>query len=99
MENIRFYAIEKRFTPEDGRLAEHETIVCEGTEIECQYRIRDLKKIQAEHQDDIPAEDAQPGIQIDPEYFVVNAEEYDEKHSIKQQRNIMSKFFSEFGGL
>lgn len=99
METILYYAVEKRFTAEDGRLAEHETIVCSGTEIECLYRIRDIKKLQSGHSSaGDEAELTEGGIQIDPEYFVVEAEKYDKEHSLKEQRSIMSKFFSEFGG-
>ena len=107
MENIIYYAIEKRLTPEDGRLAEHETIVCTGSEIECYHRIKELKKIQSEHQTEADAQqsvqeaDLPEGglqLQIDPEYFVVPASEYDREHSLNEQRSIMDKFFSEFGG-
>ena len=80
MENIVYYAIEKRLTPEDGRLAEHETIVCTGSEIECHYRIKELQKIQSEHQTEADAQQSVQDIdmseggglqlQIDPEYFV-----------------------------
>lgn len=108
MENIVYYAIEKRLTPEDGRLAEHETIVCTGSEIECHYRIKELRKIQSEHQTEADAQQSVQDIdmseggglqlQIDPEYFVVPAEQYDKEHSLNEQRNIMGRFFSEFGG-
>ncbi|MCI6712016.1 MAG: hypothetical protein MR576_08630 [Firmicutes bacterium] len=108
MENIVYYAIEKRLTPEDGRLAEHETIVCTGSEIECHYRIKELQKIQSEHQTEADAQQSVQDIdmseggglqlQIDPEYFVVPAEQYDKEHSLNEQRSIMGKFFSEFGG-
>lgn len=74
----------KRLTPEDGRLAEHETIVCTGSEIECHYRIKELQKIQSEHQTEADAQQSVQDIdmseggglqlQIDPEYFVVPAE-------------------------
>jgi hypothetical protein len=72
---------------------EHETIVCQGTEIECHQRIRELRDIQTQQTES----DTESGIQIEPEYFVVPAEEYDEKHSLKQQRSIMDKFNLEFG--
>ncbi|MGN1350301.1 MAG: hypothetical protein ACI4VM_04805 [Anaerovoracaceae bacterium] len=102
MEEQTFYAIEKRITTEDGRLMEHETIVCSGSEIECQYRIRELRKIQEENaeKDDPQEQDMMGGegfaIQIDPEYYVVPAEKYDEEHSLNQQRSMMNRFMAEF---
>lgn len=102
MENQVFYAIEKRITTEDGRLMEHETIVCSGSEIDCQYRIRELRKLQEENAEkdepEMPEMMGEEGfaIQIEPEYYVVPADEYDEKHSLNQQRSMMNKFMAEF---
>ena len=100
MEEILYYAIERRMNTEDGRLAEHETIVCSGSEIDCQRRIRELRKLQEENEksEEIPQDMEYGGIQIEPQYFVVQAKQYDEEHSLNQQRSMVNKFMQEFGG-
>lgn len=96
-----YYAIEKRITTEDGRFMEHETIVCQGTEIECYRRIKELKQIreseEGKEDDDPQMLEGGVMIQIEPEYEVVEADKYDEEHGLKAQRSILDRFNAEFG--
>ena len=99
MEGIRYYAIEKRVTSDDGRMNEYETIVCEGSEIDCHYRIKEIKTLQEKNQESAgdTVEPGASGIQLEPVYYVTDADEYDEAHSLNQQRSMMNRFMTEFG--
>lgn len=80
-----FYVIEKSEIEIESRTSQFEKIMHEGSEIECQRRMRELRKA------------AEADSEARAEYFVVLADEYEEKHKLKEARNIMEKFNETFG--